>query len=325
MASKAKPTTETIPVTAENFNRAESDLYFSGIVRDGGFGKFHHRREPVPIDNQTVIRMNRDTLYSGAVFDLDAGPVTLTLPDSGDRFMSLQVFTEDQYSPKVIYKGSITLKREEIGTRYALVGVRTLLLRPDDPQDVAAVTKLQDAITVEQKSPGKFEIPNWDQESQKKVREALLTLGATLPDSRNMFGTKDQVDPVRFLIGSAMAWGGNPEKEATYINVTPKNNDGKTVHSLTVKNVPVDGFWSISLYNAHGYFEKNDRNAYSINNLTAGVNRDSSVTVQFGGCTNTTRNCLPIMPGWNYIVRLYRPRKEVLDGTFKFPEAKPVS
>jgi hypothetical protein len=30
-------------------------------------------------------------------------------------------------------------------------------------------------------------------------------------------------------------------------------------------------------------------------------------------------NCLPIMDGWNYIVRLYRPRSEILDGTWSFP------
>lgn len=325
MATKAKPTTEILTVTAENFNRAESDLYFSSVVKDGGFGKFHHRRQPTALDHQTVIRMNRDTLYSAAIFDLDAGPVTITLPDSGERFMSLQVINEDQYSPAVIYGGSITLNRNEIGTRYVLVALRTLLLRPDDLKDIAEVATLQDAVKVNQQSPGRFEAPIWDQKSQKTVREALLTLGATLPDSQNMFGTKDQVDPLRFLIGSAMAWGGNPEKEAIYINVTPKQNDGKTVHTFTVKDVPVDGFWSISLYNAQGYFEKNDRNAYSINNLTAEANRDGSVTIQFGGCSDTTRNCLPIMPGWNYIVRLYRPRKEVLDGTFKFPEAQPVS
>ena len=185
---------------------------------------------------------------------------------------------------------------------------------------------MQDAIKTEQASPGKFEVPNWDLESQKKVREALLVLGASLPDSKKMFGTKDQVDPVRFLIGSAMAWGGNPEKEATYINVTPAKNDGKTVHRLNVKgDVPVDGFWSISIYNAKGYFEKNDRGAYSINNLTAEKDADGSVTIQFGGCDAGSANCLPIMPGWNYIARLYRPRKEILDGTWKFPEAVPVA
>ena len=46
----------------------------------------------------------------------------------------------------------------------------------------------------------------------------MLPLGATLPDSKNMFGAKDQVRSVRFLIGLAMAWGGNPERKATYLN-----------------------------------------------------------------------------------------------------------
>jgi hypothetical protein len=36
-------------------------------------------------------------------------------------------------------------------------------------------------------------------------------------------------------------------------------------------------------------------------------------------------NCLTTMPGWNYIVRLYRPRAQILDGTWKFPEARPVN
>src|SRR5262245_30709279 len=76
-------TKDAIPVTVDNFIRAESDFYMSGAVKDGSFAKFHHNRTVTPIANQTVIRMNRDTLYSSAVFDLDAGPVTITLPDSG--------------------------------------------------------------------------------------------------------------------------------------------------------------------------------------------------------------------------------------------------
>jgi hypothetical protein len=121
-----------------------------------------------------------------------------------------------------------------------------------------------------------------------------------------------------------MAWGGNPEKDAMYINVTPAMNDGKTAHRLIVKDVPVDGFWSISLYNAAGYFEKNDFDAYSLNNLTAKQDANGSVTVQFGGCDGKTPNCLPITSGWNYIVRLYRPRKEILNGRWVFPEAQPA-
>ena len=110
---------KTVPVTADNFVRAESDLYFSNVVKDGAFGKFVHNRLPTPIEKQTVIRMNRDTLYSAAVFDLDAGPATVTLPDAGARFMSMQVITEDHYCPEVIYKpGSYSFTKEQIGNRY---------------------------------------------------------------------------------------------------------------------------------------------------------------------------------------------------------------
>ena len=120
---------EPVPVTVDNFARAESDLYFSGLIKDsGGIGKFLHRREPARIDNQTVIRLNRDTLYSSAVFDLDAGPVTITLPDNRERFMSMMVVNEDHYVPEVVYgKGSYTLTKEKVGTRYAMAAIRTLV------------------------------------------------------------------------------------------------------------------------------------------------------------------------------------------------------
>jgi len=78
-----------IGITPDNFVRAETDLYFGNLVKDGGFGEFHHIRELSPIDNQLVIRQNRDTLYSAGVFDLDAGPVTSDMPEAGGRFMSL--------------------------------------------------------------------------------------------------------------------------------------------------------------------------------------------------------------------------------------------
>jgi hypothetical protein len=312
------------PVTADNFIRAETDLYLDAVVRKDGFGKFEHNREPTPINQQTVIRMNRDTRYSAAVFDLDAGPVTITMPDAGMRFMSAQVIDEDEHTPMVVYRpGSFTLTKDKIGTRYVFVAVRTLV-DPADPKDVEQVHELQDAIKVSQKSNGEFEVPNWDPASQKKVREALLSLGTTLPDSKGMFGAKDQVDPVRRLIGAAMAWGGNPERDATYLTVTPAGNDSTNPQKLTVQNVPVDGFWSISVYNDKGYFESNSYDAYSVNNITAQKNGGGSVTVQFGGCDGKIPNCLPITKGWNYIVRLYRPHDEILNGTWKFPEPQPL-
>jgi hypothetical protein len=205
----------------------------------------------------------------------------------------------------------------------ALIALRTLV-DPNDPGDVAEAHKLQDAVIVRQGKPGRFEIPNWDSASQKRVRDALTVLGSTLADWNGAAGLEGHVDPVRHLIVTATGWGLNPPKDAVYLNLTPERNDGTTVHRLTVPAaVPVDGFWSISLYNAQGYFQKNDLNAYTVNNLTAKKEADGSVKIQFGGCDGKVRNCLPIMKGWNDMVRLYRPRPEILNGMWTFPNAQP--
>ena len=102
-----------VPVTADNFIRAESDHYFGKLIKDGSFGKFTHNRELTPIDKQLVVRSNRDTLNSRAVFDLDAGPVTITLPNAGKHFMSMQVIDEDMYTPQVIYDAGAATRLQE--------------------------------------------------------------------------------------------------------------------------------------------------------------------------------------------------------------------
>lgn len=329
LLSGAVPTgwaADAITVTPENFARAETDTYFAKNVADGALGKFVHNREATPIDKQVIIRMNRDTLYSAAVFDLDAGPVTLSLPDSGDRFMSAQIIDQDQYTLDVFYGGEPRVySKDKVGTRYLFAIVRTLA-NPETPGDLDEVHKLQDAIKVEQPGgPGAFEIPNWDPVSHKKVRDVLLALAATMPNFDHAFGNRTEVDPVKFLVASAAGWGGNPDSAARYVSYVPKENDGKTVYRLHVPaDVPVDGFWSISRYNAEGFFAKNEYNAYSLNNLTATKAADGSVDVQFGGCDGKIPNCLPTDPGWNYTVRLYRPRAAVLDGSWTFPDAVPL-
>jgi hypothetical protein len=326
-AASAASAQSSVPVTVDNFARAESDLYMGNAVKEaGGPGKLFNHREPVQVDKQFVIRANRDTLYSTVLLDLDAGPATVTMPEAGKRFMSMMVLNEDHYVQSVFYgAGSHTLDRDKVGTRYALVGIRTLV-DPADPDDVKQVHALQDAIKVSQKDPGKFEVPNWDAAAQKKIRDALLVLASATGGFKGAFGAKGEVDPVRHLIGTAAGWGGNPDKDASYLSVEPAKNDGTIVYKLSVPgNVPVDGFWSITLYNAEGYFQKNDQNAYSLNNITAKKGAEGSVDIQFGGCDGKIPNCLPIMKGWNYTVRLYRPRAEILDGSWKFPEPKPAS
>jgi hypothetical protein len=310
-------------VTEDNFVRAETDTYFAGFVKEGAFGKLAHRREVTPLDEQEVVRMNRDTVYSRGVFDLDAGPVTITLPDAGGRFMSVLAVNQDHYALGTYYDAAPhRFTRDDVGTRYLALLIRTFV-DPDDPADLDKVHALQDAIRVEQPGgPGSFKVPAWDETSLTAVRQELNGGGSF--DTRRAFGTREEVDPRDHLIGTARGWGGNPVRDATYVSGQSEMNDGQTVHRLTVKDVPVDGFWSVSVYNKDGFFEPNPQDTYSLNNVTAKKSADGSYTIQFGGCDGRVPNCLPITPGWNYTVRLYRPRDPIVDGQWSFPEAQPI-
>jgi len=256
----------TVPVTWRNYTRADTDFYFKGYADKGGFGKFFHTREVVPIDEQVVIAMNRDTMYSVGVFDLTT-PLTIMKPDTGDRFQSFQIIDEDQYTSEVVYKpGKYIFKQKSIGTRYVCVIVRTLV-DSSDPADVKKVIQIQDSIKVSQSSPGKFEIPNWDQAGLEKMRDAINVLAATMKDADGAYGNRDEVDPVKFLMGCAIGWGGNPAYAAKYLNKFPTGNDGKIAYTVKLKDVPVDGFWSVSIYNKERFFEQNKYNSYSINSV----------------------------------------------------------
>lgn len=308
-------------VTVDDFVRAETDMTMKRYVAQGGFGKFLHVRQPAPIDKQDVIRMNRDTLYSAGVFDLTT-PVTITKPDSRGRFQSMLIINQDHSMlPTEHGAGRFTLTRETVGTRYVFVLFRTFA-DPSKPEDVKAANALQDQIKVEQVESGSYEIPEWDETSLKTVRDAINVLAATKSSAAGMFGDKAKLNPINHLLGTAYGWGGNPDEAATYVNGLPPQNDGVTPYVLTARDVPVDGFWSVTVYNDRGFMEKNDHDAYSFNNVTAEKNADGGITIHFGG-DPASPNYLPITPGWNYIVRMYQPRNEVLNGAWKFPEAVP--
>jgi hypothetical protein len=310
------------PVTVDNFVRAETDMTMKRYVAMGGFGKIIHVREPASVEKQDVIRMNRDTLYSLGVFDLTS-PLAITKPEPKGRYQSMMLVSEDHYVSLVEYgAGVFNVTQEMTGTRYVFIIFRTFM-DPARADDIKAANALQDGISTQQADAGAFDIPDWDEGSLKTVRDAVNVLASTKEDTSRMFGARSEVDPIDHLLGTAYGWGGLPKAAAMYVNGVPEHNDGRSPYALTVKDAPVDGFWSVTVYNAEGYMEPNHLGAYSFNNVTGAKNADGSTTVHFGGDPQST-NYLPITAGWNYIARLYRPRRELLDGTWTFPEAESV-
>jgi hypothetical protein len=193
-----------VTVNADNFVRAETHRIFADLQRDaGGVGVFRHKREPASIDDQTVIRMNRDTLYSFAILDLAA--------------------------------------------------------------------------------------PAW------------------------------------LSLGTAAGWGGLPTSEASYVGVDPALPLGE--YELTFKDVPVDAFWSVSVYNSAGFYQPNTRNLYSVNSITRVPNSDSSITVRLMADVgeDAPPNCIVTPQGWNYLIWLHRPRAEFIDEIWTAPSLTPMS
>jgi hypothetical protein len=312
------------PVTVENFVRAESDhMIRSNMAMMGvDFGKLMHLREPTTPDNQPVIRMNQDTLYTATILDLSK-PAKITLPEVGGRYMSMHVVNQDHYMFVESEPGAYELTEDNVGTRFALVTIRTFV-DVTDPEDIAKAHAAQDAIGFGGGGGGPFEAPDWNTDDLAVARKALNDFAVLGFKTAHAFGRKDEVQPVDHLVGAAAGWGGLPQTAATYVLASVAENDGKTPYAVTVIDVPVDAFWSITVYNADGYLEANDLGINSYNNFSADANDDGSFTIHFGGCEDGRVNCIPTSPGWNYAARMYEPRQEILDGSWEFPTPEPV-
>ena len=179
-----------IRVDIDNFIRAETNRMLAGIVaQSGGVNHLGHFRVPTPLDKQTVIRMNRDTLYSFAVVDLSAG-ATLTLPETNGRYLSVMVVNQDHYINHVFHSAGVhQLSMEQFDTQYVLVAARTLA-DPNDPADIAAANAVQDGISIDAASAEPFVLPDYDKTSFDQVR--ARPAGAGSDHGRYLQGVRAQ-------------------------------------------------------------------------------------------------------------------------------------
>jgi len=318
-------------VDAYNFVRAETDTQFKGYTKApyNAFGKFAHGRKAYDIDHQVTLSANRDTIYSMAVFDLSKSPVTIILPASNGRYMSLMRLSQDNDVYPAIYateKGmtKVTLTEKEIGTRYIFVAIRTFA-DPANSKDMEEAHKLQDGVVVEQKDKGDISgMPDWNEEQKLALRKAFNVQGSTFDNTSKFFGVKCDRSYFDNAMGVAVGWGGLQAKDAYYSPVQVEKNDGKMAYTITVpKDVPTDHFWSITVYDQGRYMVKNEQNRYAYNSVTAKKNEDGSTTIHFGGDPKAD-NYMPIPKDWLYLIRFYGPHEEILNGKWKMPAAVEV-
>ncbi len=262
--------TESTVVTVDNYVHAETSAHFERMALGSGLNRFGHGRHPTPLNHQNVARMNRDTIYSSALVDISQG-ATVTLPDSGNRYLSVAVINEENYTTAIFHEaGTYELTMEEHDTPFVALVAR-VLVDETDPVDLAAANTLQDQLSARAESASTYHRPDYDPISLRTTHELLQALGAGLPDASYCNGKKDAVRETRHLLASAFGWGGLPTYEVVYEASTAARPTAD--YELTVGNVPVGGFWSISIYNKDGYFQENEFSSYSTNKRDRGAER----------------------------------------------------
>jgi hypothetical protein len=311
------PATAADKVSPETYIRAETDRSFGNIAAQaGGVNKFYYVRQPTPLNEQTVVRMNRDTLYSASIVDTEGG-ATVTLPKTPDgRFISILLVDNDHYAPAVYYDpGTYELPQN---TKYLAVVVRVQVYDPKDPTEIALVNKIQDQVVVKARKADPLPPMKWDKASLQALTQQYEKDSAQYSSWKGMMGPRGKVDEKTRHIAAAAAWGLNPEWDATYLNYSG-SQDYRVCHKATYQVPENKAFWSITIYGNDGYMKS--ENAI-VGTSSVKLNGDGTFTVYYGSkeVCGDVPNRLDVTEGWNFLMRVYRPGPSVLDGSYKLPD-----
>ena len=311
-------------MTAEEFIRSESLRFMRGIAKREGINNFFHFTSLAKAEDKWVVSPNNDVIYSIAIVDASNG-FTLTLPKTGERFITGQIVTEEHMSHHLVGGGVYKFTGEEFNGSHVAIGVRVGTDASDE--DVAyIVEELQPQMKVESNSSG--EVPEYNEDVLLKVRAALMAEYNNLP---NTFGQmKDDVKKVKdwekFTYTTAGAWGLAEDKYAMYLPYNLKGAKKDICYIATYAQPKVGEFWSITAYNNDKYLMSNEHNI--INTGNAVLNDDGTFTVHFGpeACRDRkdVKNfILTTEDDWGFLMRAYEPDVEAFKA-YKIPEINTV-
>lgn len=310
VASAVVACAEPVKVDRENYPLVETHRQMALTqVRAGAVNTWQHKREVPPVDNQPVIRMNRDTLYSMAIVDASKG-ATVTLPKTGGRYISLMYLDENHRVYDMVTEPGAHGIPAYSDHMYALVRIG---VQSGDEEDLAEIHRLQDEIKLTAVSNAAFEPIEYDEASLQETHHSILKDFAKsgILDTEKMFGTEDYVDHDRYIMGTAIGWGGATWKDNIY--QFSKFFEGEECQTTTFDDPKNEGgFWSITVYDKDGFMFNDVAN---INSNVAEPNADGTFTVSFG-CEGGINN-IPIKNDtgvWNAAMRQYTPSQAVIDG-----------
>jgi hypothetical protein len=289
---------EAIKVTKDNFPQAYTNLRFAAIIKKaGGINTFLVMPTPSSIpEEQFVVRMNRDTHYSSAVFDVSKGGTYITIPKT-NKYVTIQIVDENHETQPMIYgPGRHNIRAK---TTHAFVIVRAL----DD--------SARRNLIVETNSATQFVVKNWDMKSFAKVDKAGNDDFSDGYIQSKAFGNKESGQTAYMnYVGTAGGWGGAMVQDNIY--QTSKYMPNTACYEMTFKNPKAKFFWSATVYNGDGRMFNDIANISS--EMNPKKNKNGTYTLRFG-CDGKENN-IPTVEGnttgrFNVLVRHYGPSKMV--------------
>ncbi|WP_394246880.1 DUF1254 domain-containing protein [Vibrio profundi] len=314
-----------IAITYDNYEVMESHEAMSRITDLAGDNNFFHFRAITPLDNQTVVRMNQDTLYSAYVTDLSK-EAEITIPDLGDRYISVMVVLGDHYINQVFTTAGTHKIEADTEQTHGMIVVRTEV-NANNPEDLKEVHRIQDGLVVTSNSTAPYVKPQYDRDELLKWRAMFDEVSARIGSLNDMQGARGNMNPLMHRLGTATGWGLLPDAAAQYVGYT--HDGGSTECSVATYDTPPfynddtrKGFFSITMYGSEGWM-MNEKAILNKNNIQ--FNSDDTFTVHFGDCNGVRdmKNHLPVTEGWNFLVRVYEPNLDMME-SYELPAAVPV-
>ena len=293
-------------VTQGNYATIEtSRQYEIQIGRAGGVNKLNHSHGTAKVDDQPIIRLNQDTVYSMGVIDTSKGG-TIVIPEMGDRFVSVQFLDEKHNVYPAVYGAGEHAFPEYEGHMYVLVRIASIT---NSTKEDAEIYNYQKAIQIKANSNKAFQPIDYDDASLQKVhKEMLATFNQGQLDVTQFFGT--DVPDLNRHVGAAVGWAGGQKIDNVW-NMSPNTTDFSCLSTTFEDPKNIGGFWSITAYNEQGFLFTNN----NVNSFTAEPNEDSTYTVHFG-CEGKKNNIVieNETGKWNAIIRAYKPSTLVQSG-----------
>ncbi|MDG1050447.1 MAG: DUF1214 domain-containing protein [Planctomycetota bacterium] len=314
-------------VTAATYPTHETSRQILIAQETSGVNQLDHRRKLVPTDEQTVVRLNRDTYYSLGVVNVSGG-ATITIPEVPEgTYVSVQGVTEDHRIQAMTYGPGTFDLTTHTGTHLYLVVRLDSTLSPEEAH------RIQDGILIEAASSMDFTADPIDRASFEQVETELRAMlpaiakrdGVTA--TRGMFtDPRDDSDALysdeKYQTGAAGGWGG-----AQWVdNIYEMSGDYPTGEGFaaTFEDPGNDAFWSFTVYDKKGFMFDD---VGSLNSDTATPNADGTFTIRFGCGPDAVNNIPTDNPtgSFNLIVRHYKPSERVRDEGYRLiPSVKPT-